>query len=471
MSLARRVARLWTAALLRPVLVYVLFAALMSLSCVVLTPPGQTPDERNHLARITQISRGHIVGTKLGSIDAGGEISQSFPLEFEMLDDLRGHAERQTDLQALHRLASRPWVFEQSWVSFPNTVIYAPFTYIPAAIVTFIARHAELSIVATDYAIRAVNAIASVTLTACGLALARRGTLLLLLLACLPMTIALGASCSQDGILFGVATLATGLMTRLDPRDRDHTGNAMRWGGLALCFALLAVSKPTLLPCALIAPALSVRGRRVRGWMPLAAGVAALSLWTIVGVRPAKMQFHAGLGVSDGGQIAYLLAHPLRIPALAWDTLAFSGHDLVRQFVGVLGWLDTSFPDPFYTGVYVVGAAVLSIPLWAWFFAPGERQDPRVSAAVLSCVMFAAGSVFFLLYLVWTPVGSPRVEGVQGRYFLLIAPFLALLFPAQPGAGRLLRSAALHQCVMVFVCVLLALDTATLTAVLMTRYW
>ena len=46
-----------------------------------------------------------------------------------------------------------------------------------------------------------------------------------------------------------------------------------------------------------------------------------------------------------------------------------------------------------------------------------------------SLVLGAIAAVFVLQYLNWSPIGGPSVDGVQGRYFLPVAPFLLLLLP------------------------------------------
>jgi len=45
------------------------------------------------------------------------------------------------------------------------------------------------------------------------------------------------------------------------------------------------------------------------------------------------------------------------------------------------------------------------------------------------CVLLASISLIYLLtYLAWTPVGKEAVEGIQGRYFIPIAPPLLLFY-------------------------------------------
>ena len=94
-----------------------------------------------------------------------------------------------------------------------------------------------------------------------------------------------------------------------------------------------------------------------------------------------------------------------------------------REAVGVLGWLDTPLPNPYYalTGLVLLAA-------FRGSRAPGSF-DARRRAAVAGLVAAAVGAVFVLQYLSWSPIGSRTIEGVQGRYFLPLVPFLGLALP------------------------------------------
>jgi uncharacterized membrane protein len=92
---------------------------------------------------------------------------------------------------------------------------------------------------------------------------------------------------------------------------------------------------------------------------------------------------------------------------------------------------------------------------------------PRARAAlpfarqgiVFAAVLASVGLIFLLEYLTWTPLGSPVVEGVQGRYFMPLAVILPAYLPAIPSrmAARvflpvrlgLLAFPAISVCVMI----------------------
>ncbi|GBR13471.1 DUF2142 domain-containing protein [Asaia spathodeae] len=449
-------------------LLYVFFASLMAMACVLLTPPGQTPDERNHFARLTQISQGGFVAIKKGTKDAGGYLPTGIPAESELLNSLRFNPQAKVSSEELLALSERHWSREKTWVSFPNTAIYAPITYLPGALAAFVARHTRATILQTSYAVRTINVICAIALCALGMALARRGALYLAVLSSFPMVVALGASCSQDGILIGLAIVTAALLTRL---DTINPGSSRFWLGMASLFAILAVSKPPLLLCSLIPLGYMARAHRWRYVLPFAVSVLAFLFWQKFGLNPAKIQFLDGSGTSDSGQVHWVLTHPATLPALALHTLQSHIRHNIHEFFGVLGWLDTVFPNWFYRIFYIAITASCCFCIYPAVHHKSARQSGRVVFLAVFAVLLAIGAVYFSLYVIWTPVGAPVIDGVQGRYFLPIAPFLALIFPKVSVEGQVASSLRTHQIAMLAMGLFLAIDMVTLTCVLASRYW
>jgi len=195
------------------------------------------------------------------------------------------------------------------------------------------------------------------------------------------------------------------------------------------------------LPYALLALALvgaRVTSARLR-WAALAAAVAPAALWNglsaaIVGAAPRRTD----VALDAGAQLTFLVDHPNAVAEVAVETLRQGGRYYAKGFVGNLGWLDTPLPQAYYLAAY----AVLALALAAAARLGGAR-GPRLWA--LAAILLAAGAVFGAMYLVWSPVGGPMVDGVQGRYFLPIAMFLPLVVVGEqtaPANGVLRRWAS-----------------------------
>jgi uncharacterized membrane protein len=104
------------------------------------------------------------------------------------------------------------------------------------------------------------------------------------------------------------------------------------------------------------------------------------------------------------------------------DTLRSQGRFYAVSFVGVLGWLDT----PLGSSVAAVHGLVLLL-LAVAEANPAVALSVRTRAAILAIIAASVLVVVTWLYAHWTPVGRPIIEGVQGRYFIPVAPLAGAL--------------------------------------------
>jgi uncharacterized membrane protein len=95
---------------------------------------------------------------------------------------------------------------------------------------------------------------------------------------------------------------------------------------------------------------------------------------------------------------------------------------VILSFIGRLGWLNVQL-SPLFVALYLA-ALFMSC-------RPGIEGSPfarpwRVAAVSVLVVAASTEALLVLLDLIWTSVGSVRVDGLQGRYFIPIAPALLL---------------------------------------------
>ncbi|MDZ5648875.1 DUF2142 domain-containing protein [Nitrospirillum sp. BR 11828] len=157
------------------------------------------------------------------------------------------------------------------------------------------------------------------------------------------------------------------------------------------------------------------------------------------GPRPAV--FH---GTDAAAQIQVLLAAPWRAVTLVWHTLRIPRHftGLFFESIAMLGWLDLRLPK----AVYAAWTLALAIAAWvdmrldtggrpALCAAWGRVRWTEVLLLALAAGVAVEG-IFLAQYLTWTNVGSPTVDGPQGRYFLPLFPLFILALPRPPAAGE-----------------------------------
>ena len=123
-------------------------------------------------------------------------------------------------------------------------------------------------------------------------------------------------------------------------------------------------------------------------------------------------------------KLQFLLSNPGQFAAAAITTLDHSA-EMWKQLIGVFGWLDTAMQDWMYP--------VLSVLLLASFIDNlGFSRPVRARIAIVSLVtvMMYCVSVFAVFFLTETPIGADRIYGLQGRYFIVVLPVIAVTVSA-----------------------------------------
>ena len=229
-------------------LLLMVFVVPTGLFLAVFVPPGQIPDEPAHVARIESLLHGEITGHRRPGLDAAGHritlsgvvINEAPFTVSHLFGDLAPGRKMSAAVQ--QRLDSVPWASHTSFVFAPNTAVYFPVFYLPAAVGMGLGRLHGLTPYGAIVAARVANLLAYVVVSAFALALARRGWRLMFAALSLPMTIWLAASCNEDGLLIASTCLAAALLTRAAaPRGAAY------WAAAALLACVIAV-KPAYLP-------------------------------------------------------------------------------------------------------------------------------------------------------------------------------------------------------------------------------
>lgn len=120
------------------------------------------------------------------------------------------------------------------------------------------------------------------------------------------------------------------------------------------------------------------------------------------------------------------LLDPLFFIVLVKNTIEGGLQFYLQGFIGYFGWLDYSLPYPIYF-IYILSWFVLLFKIKDNVFF--NKLYFRVSIIGL-VILLTVGFIFGSIYLTWNPVGVYGISGVQGRYFLVLFPFLILF-----GAG------------------------------------
>jgi uncharacterized membrane protein len=333
-------------------------------------------------------------------------------------------AERYRTARALS-WSSVPWESD-----FRNTASYPPVFYLPQIAALWVGRHAGLSILDSYYLARGAALVATFLIALWALRLAGRARPLLRVVMFLPMTLFLGVSISQDGQMIAAACLLAAILSRPEPLEPKLFVVA------ALCVAFLAAARPPYAALALLLFLPSLRGGR---WWPvltaLLSVVSAVAVWMWISAPVRIDQGYSGTDRVTGAaaQLHWLMQEPIRLWQVGAATLGSSDlrQSYLESFIGNLGWLNLSL-SPW---AYHCAEAALLVAGAACCFGAGRF---RWTEAALSAVAWTGAviAIFLALYMVWSAVGAPAVEGVQGRYFLPLASLVSLSLPVLASARR-----------------------------------
>jgi uncharacterized membrane protein len=166
--------------------------------------------------------------------------------------------------------------------------------------------------------------------------------------------------------------------------------------------------------------------------------------------------------VSAQRQLDFLLGHPSSFLLIPIASAQRDGLLVILSFVGRLGWLNIQL-SPVFVFAYLASLLIACRP-----DADGPMfSRPWMVAAVTAAVVLASvEALLLLLDLIWTSVGSLRVDGLQGRYFIPIAAvfllFISAVWEGLPAKFRSHRSESQRNLITALIVLLSCVYTVTL---------
>jgi uncharacterized membrane protein len=414
----------------------------------LLFPPLSVADEPGHFYRAVAITSGELLAERRPD----GKVGAVLPSSLERLVPELGVGEllprepaRRVDLQRVR--AALGWPLDPAdrrFVEFPTAALYPAVVHLPQALGVAAGRLLGLGPLWLVYLGRAGNLVVCTLVLAAAIRIATLGRWALCLLALTPMAVSSRASLSADGLTTAHAFLLVGAIARLAWGEVATIDRARLLAVLvASLVALTKVPYAVLLLTFAIVPRERWELARHRLLWSLGAGAVlaglAFSVWT---ARTYETILRPG--VDPGRQVLVAFAEPLRFAVLVAEHYARYLPRYVAQGIGIqLGWLDVRLPVPPLCayGIVFLGFALLAgtpgvIVRW-W------QRAVAAAGIAASAVLVAASQ-----YASWTPLRADFIDGVQGRYFLPVAPLLVLALHRRPAGEPPARALALIVAVL-----------------------
>lgn len=413
-----------------PATFFLVVALVAGLVFAFLTPPFQVPDEQAHFARAYQVSQGGLISEHIDQ-GVGGKLPESvMTTANDLIGKLPGRTDQKITPEFIVSQLNTPLKPDKiAHVHFENTALYSPIMYAPAAVGIRLTSLFDTSPLVLFYAARIFTVLAWIGMAYAAIRLIPVAKWAFAVLALAPMAVFQGASVSADALTLGFCMLAVAWFMRLALQKQQITRK--QWLATILFLLILGlVKQPYALLGLLFVCMPAVRfSRPWRRWQFVGSAFAALSIGMLSWYLIAKGLFAQSPFLLDrtlmpDEQLAYVFDHPWQyIKASLFTHWTALGDGVVQEFVGVFGWLDTKLPMGVVLGYLVCLALALSAP----------KDQPRLRRPQLWVGVGIAAAIVaivdLLLYMYWNAVGAVTIMGIQGRYYLMVAPLvLALLW-------------------------------------------
>ncbi|WP_395495730.1 DUF2142 domain-containing protein [Acetobacter sp. KSO5] len=439
----------------------VIFSALfISFFCFLetgLVPPLQSPDERDHLKRAYWLAQGEFFLKTPPGQASGGFVDSGLESYIDYLSKYEGHPEKKIAQNDLMTASQFQWTSRKVFTVAPGTGYYFPVIYTPQAIGLLAGELMHLSIDRSYRLARLLAAVSAGLITIIAFAIYPPNALVLALLA-IPMTLFQSGAASLDGMATAVLLLALSTFCQIT-RLREQAPPALL-AVFTISVALVSTCRLHALPILLL-PFIVWLYTRKKTVLWQAVACSAFSIgWTMLAMKMTVSSPSQGSFAS--GKLLGILLHPFHFAHLLFNTVTDPDKQsfYIYSFLGILGWLDTLFPARFYftESLLLVATALLAI---SW---KNQRDTWQISGILAGMGLTSFLLIFTALYLAWTPISASEIDGIQGRYFLIPALFLAYALGEMKITPRSLCAFSLFLVVFLF-------SVHAMIPVLLTRYY
>jgi uncharacterized membrane protein len=409
-------------ALAQPESLFLALAVPFGFLFIFLSAPFQAPDEYVHFYRAYAISTGQLTGTQVMLPQSVVDFSQT------VSPGLAGNDQNKQSKKALVQEFSRRFEAQpEVKAAILNSAIVSPLPYVPQALGVLVGHVLHLSPILIFYLGRTANFLAWLGLTLLAIRATPIHKRLFTALALMPMTLQQAASNSPDAATIGLCFLFTAFALRIWMEAKTDIPWS-EWVKAGLLLAALALCKSVyVLAAGLLAPVIFRRFRQQHAVLPFSLAVMGLGLacgaaWLAYSSHFVSVEVMNTYRLPTTAGLGFMAQHPLAAAALIWNSTMLHIGDQLREFIGVLGWLDTPLPGWVYPLYYalLVGAVVFE-PHPQAFFKLTERALMALVALLTSLVMAA-------IFIYPEAGGGASMDTAQGRYFIPLGTLYFLPF-------------------------------------------
>ncbi|TYO68556.1 DUF2142 domain-containing protein [Bradyrhizobium hipponense] len=430
-----------------PAIVFTLFSLFFGSAIIVVNPPLRGPDEISHFLRIYSYTRGEFlpvteINGRKGIFverglyerlhffkDRGGRFASLQQHKGDWFARYRDKGVRYGQVMTEYHdiIGARDDEAEQApvFVPFAGTEGYNPVAYAPYILAAAVGRLLSLDLPELLFLMRFFGLVVFTAVTAYAVAVTPTLQWAFVLIAMLPVSLYNRVVLSADGAALSYALVITALCFRAAWNPSEG-----RIWERSLWMTVCVLAKQPQIIFVLLELMSGRLGELLGRWKSIAMvvlpGVILSPLW-VVGVSADVAAWRVREGHDYPAEqfdplwkLAYMWEHPFHFPLATWTALREWGAPLWPEFIGILGWQDIVLRPWTYI---VLTALLLLVPLQQ---LPLDGTRARVAIVTGFAVLSYLVLVYLIFFLTYTPITSPHVLGVQGRYFVIALPMAAI---------------------------------------------
>ncbi|HUD06362.1 MAG TPA: DUF2142 domain-containing protein [Candidatus Saccharimonadales bacterium] len=463
---------------------FAIIAIVFGILFVFTTPLLWGADETTHFGRVYQITQGHIRSVYIGDVwgtGYGGYIPANLFSFIKAVDaDLLHPNTTILDTRRVgtpniyNQFGDQKFSKQKVIYSFPNTATYSPVAYAPSVVGVFITEKLNLNIASMIYAGRLCDLAFYILCVYFALKILRftRTKWIIFTVALLPMALFQASIITADTTTNAVAILFAALIIKSliykKPLSKLES----------ILLLLLAIVLPLVKPIyvffdflILFIPKQLLRISRgtILKILALVVGLIGFVVWSYItrnvtdAVRLMRGDFWQS--ISPPAQIKYAEHHIITAGVIVVRTVFLQDNTYLSQLIGWLGF--DYVPAPAMAIISSLGAMGL-----AFLIIDKAKLSKKHAYAILAVILACFVTLFATLYITFTRVKYPEVEGVQGRYFIPLLPLL-LVVPGVYISNKIISGTSVKYrfiCQLIVCLVLFSLTVSALKFIYVTWY-
>lgn len=387
------------------------------LYCAV-APLGRVPDEEFHSRKAMAISQGNFFSHANENGDATDFMNAK----------LNEVVTRSADSyeEAIDRMIT-PETEDMVELGYTTMALYAPICHLPQAFGMFVTRLFGATIPVQCYAARLANFAVSIFLIYTAIKLMPFKKHLLVFLALLPITLQEISSMAADALTIAMSMFYISyiLYLKYDERKKEITKKDIAL--LAISSIIVSLCKIVYLPLCLllfVLPKEKFQKPKNKWITTISIFVFSVVINLVWLIYCSRFLVVFNDGVDTPAQIKYVLTHPISYLLIFFRTINIYYEMMI---VGLCGES---------LGLFDVQASVLFImPCLLLFamlvFVKDKEEDVKIkgNTKLIFLLTFIAitGLIYTSLYVQWTRLKFPMIQGIQPRYFLPIILMTAVI--------------------------------------------